>query len=1333
MPKSFYQPLLLLFCFIPQFLFAEVKYLTNRNGLSNSSVTCIYQDSEDYLWMGTWDGLNRYNGRDFEIFRPSLDTTSISGNVIRDIMEDHSGNLWVCSDRGIDRFVKESHNFKCYFMDILSKGIRSEHSFYLVQDAMGQLYAGVSNYGIYRYSPEDDRFSLVFELDCELDNLFVDSKSTLWYVSDGLLNCLPADEDVISFEFAPFPSLLSDFACINSDGTSVWLAKGHRLSLLNLYRGKIERSLDLPSEIGRINCVLDRGDILYIGGTEGLLQLSGQGSRFLLQGFPVLSLFWESDNLLWAGSDMMGIAMISSAETPFHSFTGKDFSFLSKAAVRSFYEETPDRLWLGTKGNGMALFSREQQKIIREYTAADGLADNNVYAFEEGDEVIWIGTDGDGLDYYDKSRRTLFRLQTLPQMMLKSVYSILQTERNVVWVGTSGHGLYRMEIDRSTSPYKVLSYKHFSTGQGLESNVVYSIVSGRAPEGWGKTAAGKDVIWVGTRGGGLSCFGMDGERIPLDIGSSWQKAFSDITSLLYDKSNSTLWIGTGMGVYGLHPDGNIESLDVRHVKGTSVHSMLQENDRLWLGTNNGLVRIDKSVSPFSVTRYSSEDGLQDNEFSDGACFQSAYSEDVFFGGISGFTYFDPSKIGCSEEFPRLNLDGVFINNERSLESVVMENGRRRIVISPQNKSFSLKFSSMDFLSGERCELAYILEPYLKDWVYVGTSNTITFTNVPHGIYELKVRNSNADKVWNSEYFSIELRVLARWYETLWARVLLTVLVFGLLFLVGLNMLLRRKSRLKVLEEEAEKNRMTEIHEAKLRFFTNIAHEFSNSLTLIYGPCKELQEMRGMPSDSHKYLNYIESNSSRMLSLIQQLIAFRKAESGHLRIVAEEVDVNALLQNIESYFKGKLEELRMQLLSEVESAEIKWVTDRDCLEKIIFNLLSNATKYTPPGGRIKIEAGVKKGLLRISVTNYGIGIPQDKREAIFDRFEVLDRFESGIRKGKLSNGIGLSLCKNLVELMEGRIWIDSDSSSYTSFRFELPMLQKTENAEKRNSFLNDDPVQFVANQHLPCPVEDEVEAPAKAKRILIVDDDAEIRGFIRSLLAGKYICSEAGEGAEALVLIKRERPDLVISDIVMPGMDGFRLLKSIRENKAYEHIPFILLTSNNTEDNERLGLEHGADSFIAKPFSPDILLARISNLIERDEAVLRYSNSSLSALDRFRGKEVSKEDGQFLEKLTALIDKYMDSDKLCMDFLADEMAVSKMQMYRKVKQYLEITPVEYIKLLRLEKAEKLLVGSNRTVQQIMFDCGFNSKTYFYREFSKKYGTTPKQYRESSKIL
>ena len=202
---------------------------------------------------------------------------------------------------------------------------------------------------------------------------------------------------------------------------------------------------------------------------------------------------------------------------------------------------------------------------------------------------------------------------------------------------------------------------------------------------------------------------------------------------------------------------------------------------------------------------------------------------------------------------------------------------------------------------------------------------------------------------------------------------------------------------------------------------------------------------------------------------------------------------------------------------------------------------------------------------------------------------------------------------------------------------------------------------------------------------------------------------------------------------MPGMDGLRLLKSIRENKAYEHIPFILLTSNNTEDNERLGLEHGADSFIAKPFSPDILLARISNLIERDEAVLRYSNSSLSALDRFRGKEVSKEDGQFLERLTALIDKYMDSDKLCMDFLADEMAVSKMQMYRKVKQYLEITPVEYIKLLRLEKAEKLLVGSNRTVQQIMFDCGFNSKTYFYREFSKKYGTTPKQYRESSKIL
>ena len=1309
---------------------AEVKYISGRNGLSNSSVTCIYKDREGYMWLGTWDGLNRYDGTDFEIFRPSTEESSLSSSVVRQIMEDSRGDLWAATERGVDRFDRRTRRFRRFLAEAVRDGVVAEHSFFLAQSPSGELFAGVSGRGLYLFDSSSDSFRQLFRAEDVLRFLHCDSSGTLWALAGSSLLKITESVDGTVYPAEALEKKV-EFAAGGQDGNSLWIKYSGEESLHRIDTRTLESTatLVLPRKCGEINCLGETGDKVLVGTASGLLEYGGDGKvQVSFDRTPIFSVYTDDEATVWIGTDMRGAVMVSSASTPFCSITGEDTPFLSGFAVRAFYEEMPDRLWVGTKGNGIALIDPAGRKILARISEGDGISNGNVYALGEGDEVIWVGSDGEGIEYIDKQSRKAFRL-TLPEgLEIRSEYAIIQTERNVIWVGTSGFGLFRMEIDRSSRPYRVTGFKQFTKGNGLESNVVYAL------------ALNGDEVWAGTRGGGPGRFSMDGEALPAETDPSFRDALNDMTCLFAGK-DGCLWMGTSLGIYRRKADGTTEHIETRHINGTGVHGIVEDgNGILWVSTNNGLVRIDPDRRPVSETRFSIEDGLQDNEFSDGAFLTSPYSKRIYFGGIAGLTYFSPEMTGKSGTFPRLVMEGVYIGNEISLESVRKSGDGQEIVIEPDRRSFTLKFATLDFAGADRCEMAYRLEGYSDDWIYLGTSKNIAFSNLPKGDYRLDVRYTNADKVWNGEVYSIRLSMLPHWWETTPAIALMCILALSLAGVTVASTVFRKRERRKIREEEEEKNRIIDIHEAKLRFFTNIAHEFSNSLTLIYGPCKELQKMNSMPSGSRKYLEYIESNSSRMLSLIQQLISFRRAETGHLNISPEEVDIRALIGKIETYFKGKLEEKGMKLVTRLGTDGIRWVTDRDSFEKIVFNLLSNATKYTPNGGEIMIECDVADGKLRTAVTNYGVGIPKEKREAIFDRFEVLDRFESDIRKGKVSNGIGLSMCKTLVELMEGKIWIESDGNTYTTFCFSLPMLEAAGKAEETEA-------QESAPETAGTAAEEEEAAEdsdgkeeqetaesgeEEKRRILVVDDDPGIRHFVRSLLGDRYSVSTASDGEDALRKMESGRPDLVISDVVMPVMDGFRLLRSIRENEVFKHIPVILLTSENSEDNRRLGLDRGADAFVGKPFNPDILKATVANFLGRNEALLRWSNSAYSALDTFRGHGMTKEDKALLTEVTDVIMKNIDNEELCIDFIASQVGISKMQLYRKVKGGIGLTPVEYIKTLRLEKAEKLLHSTTRTIQQIMFDCGFNSKTYFYREFAKKHdGMTPKQFRESSR--
>ncbi|MGM9736659.1 MAG: response regulator [Candidatus Cryptobacteroides sp.] len=1286
---------------------ADISYLSNRDGLSNSSVICIYQDSQGFMWFGTWDGLNRYDGRQFDIYRPTLEDNSISSSIVRDVIEDREHNLWVVSDRGIDRFDRQRNTFKRYFSDIARLGLKGERSFFLSCDSSGQVLATVSGYGEFIYDMKTDSFRQVSATPVSVKYQDFDFTSKLWTRTDTELT--DGDNSYHDIEFSQ----------LNREGNIIWVKyrDSHSLTGIDVKSGTAMADIPLPGDAGKIQCTEEWEGYVYVGFSEGLYRFSPEGCSVEIRGVSILSLFGQ-DQILWVGTDMDGLIVISEKEKLFKSLTSDRCPAFSNAAVRSFYQETPSLMWVGTKGNGLVLTDLPSGRVIESLGTANGLPDNNVYSLCEGDEIVWVGTDGDGLYYIDKKHHGVHRLITPAEVKIKSVYAILQSERNVLWVGTSGYGLYRLTISRrKNDDYEVVSYQHFSKGNGLESDIIYAL---------GKDKGG--LIWVGSRGGGIRNFSYDGCPVEIAVQPEYEDALKEMTCI-HVSEQGTVWMGTSLGVFS-YMDGEFERLDSRYIAGSSVHGIIEDiNGMLWVSTNNGLVRIDRTRHPLAETKYAVEDGLQNNEFSDGAFYRSPYNNELFFGGISGFSHFNSFLTGNSSVFPPMNIKYVMIDNQRSYDSLTEKNGKLELVIEPGHKTLTLEFATMDYLSAEKCELSYMLEGYTDGWVYLGTSMNIAFSNLSHGDYTLKVRHSNSDKLWSDDIYSMDIRVLPQWYETLWAKMAFAaaISIALILFIVGIQS--RRRAKKMAQEEEAQRQKTNEIHEAKLRFFTNIAHEFSNSLTLIYGPCKEMQKMNSLPPKGRKYLDYIATNSSRMLGLIQQLIDFRKAETDHLSIHPEEVDINALVERTENYFKGKMEEKSIRLVTDIRSDDIKWVTDLDSIEKIFFNLLSNATKYTPAGGQIDIICFISDGKLTVEVRNTGLGIPQEKLDAIFDRFEVLDRFESNIKKGKISNGIGLSLCKTLVEIMNGNIWVESDGSTYASFIFSLPMLQAD---EKPNDFVK--PSIFELDTTADQEEEPGAERASRAtsgKRILIVDDDENLRHFVTDLLSDKYVMLEAGDGLEGLECIQKNLPDLVISDVSMPQMDGFQLLKRVRQDKALEHIPIVLLTSSNSDDSKRMGLDHGADAFISKPFSPDILLSLISNKLGRDEAILRYTNSPYSAMDRFRGIEMKKEDKEALTKMTDIIQKHIDSESLCMDFIADEMSMSKMKLYRMVKSCLGTTPVEYIKTLRLEKAAKLLVGTSQTVQQIMYECGFNTKTYFYREFDKKYGCTPKQYRDEAK--
>jgi signal transduction histidine kinase/DNA-binding response OmpR family regulator/ligand-binding sensor domain-containing protein len=1339
----------------------ELKYsleqLDNTKGLSNSSVNTIFQDSENLLWIGTWDGLNRYDGNNFKIFRPELNNeNSLSNQVILKVNEDYLGRIWILTMHGINQYDKKTDSFKRYYFSRKNTPPLSESEFNMALDNSKKVFCAVKDWGIGYYDgtvfqllrskslPRKAVKKMEFSSKGDLLVLFEDDQLySLSITSRNETEKTIAKIELLSENIRTFETISSEKICIipTSGNASLYSVVDKKKQVL------AEENID--TFVGNIP------DGLVISGKSGYSIIDSTGTVITkpwlkyLKNQKITTLIQGSENVIWTGTDGDGIFKMFPLKKSFNLISKTQIPELDGGIIRAFLEVEGDSFWVGTKGKGLFKFTydfyqTEQALKYTNFNENNSVINNAVFSLCKGqDDILFIGTDGNGITIYDLKNSKLISWSEISGNeqcdYFKSIYSIYQDEKGFIWLGTNGYGMIRFKIERLGAKLKLSQYKKYiadnQDGESLSSNIIFSIVP-----------KNQNQLWIGTRLGGLNLFDKESGlfRTYKNIKDNSQSLSNNDILCLKNDAKNRLWIGTSFGLNlleDLRSDGSaiFKSYTVKEgLPNNTIHGIVSDKkSNLWISTNFGLSNFIVEESKF--INYTKNEGLQNNEFADGAFYQDPKSGFVFMGGIKGFNYFLPQKIKESAVVPDLLIDKISGQNQavpyyQGLVISPESNTTPAIVLDHDQNFFDIELSALTYINSEKCQYSYQLKNFDKGWNTINNRRNFSFTNVPRGEYSLWLKWTNSDGVWSKPVHAIDIKIRPVFWQSK-----LAIFIYSLLFLSFLLFVLSYyKKRQSLSQNILFRKREEELHENRLSFFTNIAHEFLTPLTLIVGPIQKLGETANLSDKNQKFIQMIERNSSRLLFLTQQLLEFRKAEFDYLEVVVKKFNLVNLVEQIAELFDEWALEKNIEYKLEIPSKLNGWF-DKDKIEKIIFNLMSNALKYTPENGKIELKVSIDRTnskKLNITVTNTGKGIPKEKLDSLFDKFLLTDT-NAGADNDLFRTGIGLAFIKKLVTVLKGELIVSSIANETTTFTILIPCGKKAF-AEKEFD-VDPDVDQVFISKHLKSILEDiprDVnEVPNKVatldavidnrKTILIVEDEKEIHSFLNDLLAEKYKISVAYNGLEALEIVKKEIPDIIISDVMMPLMDGIELCKEIKKDIQTCHIPFIMLTAKESVLYRIEGIESGANSYIPKPCHPDHLLIRIQKLLEEKELILKHFAKD-SLVENLATLPIEKEEKEFIKNFIELIRKNIDNENLQSLFIEKELGISNSQLYRKTKQIFDLSPGDLIRTIRLKHAAELLRKNILTVSEICYLSGFNNRSYFYREFKKMYDSTPKNY-------
>ncbi|MCX2479849.1 response regulator [Pedobacter sp. MC2016-15] len=1416
---------------------SKIQHLSTEDGLSHDGVTTVLKDRDGFMWFGTWDGINRFDGYNFVSYktRPG-DSSTLNSNRIDHMIEDHDGFLWLAAyDNQVYRFNKSNHTFLALSSLLEHRNIHDiSFSNTMISDKrfvwLPTLRQGIFRVGNSRSGmPDIKRYAAGSKDEYEIPSnkinfLHTDQRQNIWIGTDrGLALWYFRKGRYKKINLPIRLASQTDFSCVAENRQMVWFgtADGRLISFDKEGQTFSEKKISDQ----RLNAMLLSKDQrhLYFSGSSELLTLSVPGLQLSRSPLPgageMLSIYEDRSGDLWIEPQQRGVIRYNPRDGKFSTYQQQnDSNFRNTSKEYRVMEDHTGKVWLSMKGGGFGYFDREKNTVAYFYNqpgAADRLFSNSITcSYFDHAGIMWLGTRDRGIekiifqnddfkqghmvrnslnksdneirgiysDYqgrkwiasksgkislYDQNREIQDIFQNLPPGGLGIVYTILQDRKGQMWLGTKGNGLYRaVEIHGQRNKFRLSSYRNEPADKSsISSNLIYSILEDR-----------KGRIWIGTYEHGMNLVLQDGEKISFANAANtfinYPKGSWDKIRHLAEDAGGKIWIATTHGLVIVSPPGpgnaefnfrqfgkrpgdktSLGNNDVQYIckdsknrmwvatsggglnkvsaiteKGIKfkvftkedglpsdyIVSIVEDNGGyLWLATENGLSRFDPEKSLFR--NYDSYDGLPKTGFSEGSGIKLP-NGNLMYGCMNGYLIFNPAAITDQKREANMAFTNLQVNN-KSLNGASMKtdiNESRKVLLSHDQNMISIAFAVLDYRAGNNQSYAYRLQGLEKEWHQVKNQRNATYTNLPPGDYIFQVKSMHSNLYMSIPAKSVAFTIASPPWRSGWAYALYVILLLILLETVRRIVYTMIRLRHRVAVEQ-------QLTELKLSFFTNISHELRTPLTLIVNPIEELYQRENLTPRGLEYIDVLRRNTNRMVRFINQLLDFRKAQSGKMSLKVQHTEMLAFLRDIAACYAevSKEKNITLSIVSNVDTL-FAWI-DPGKIDIVVYNILSNAFKFSPADSSIRLDLLHEDDFFTISITDEGPGVPADQLKDIFELYYELDKLPGNTLEG---TGIGLALCKEIVGLHDGSI--EAQNAAGGGLRIVLKLKTGKDHfdaaallAGNTEPILLRTPVHHDPGYSKPAPDQQE-----GLPLVLLVEDNPELRRFLAGQLEDYYRVMEAKDGREGLDMAMKFNPDLVLSDVMMPRMDGIQLLDQLKNDILSSHIPVILLTAKSSVEHQIEGLRYGADYYITKPFHIEFIVVAIDNLLKQRKQIFESFLAHKRTIELSPSEiMITSKDEIFLKEIIRIVEQGMTDPDFSIDEVAESVAMGRTTFYKKFKSLTNLAPVEFVRDMRLKRARQLFEAGENNVSEVAYAVGFNSASYFSTCFKEAYGVSP----------
>ncbi len=1307
-----------------------VDFLNVRDGLISNYVAKTISDGANLKYFATEGGISRYDGYTFKSYRPGEDYPELLNENIETLFKDFDNNIWIGTKSGGLSMLDIRHNAITQFNDIFNLKTDAQlHVMSIHQDNRGFIWVGTWNNGVFVIDHKEKKIIQHYPSKTPVLNIIRDSQNTMWYVTGTeLYQFRPAESKLNRLRLPYFMTNLVE----DTHRGKLWIVGNseqnvHLLSFTIATQQITEEPFPFKARFIR-SMAVDSKKRLWLGSWgDGLYISDGNATNFQRvqtnpQGDNIDNV--NHSSILDIEIDKNGIAWLSTANGGvLILYPNKGFDHIANNSVEAMkdqnaiaiYKSADDKLFMGTVSEGLLV--KENDKAFARWPS---IPITRINIIEEKGPYLFIGT-SKGLVVI-KNRDTK---RPLIKFANEKVTSVFLDRSNNLWIGTQQNGLRVTNIEEDPQLENTRQYSESGKGRYyLENNRINKII---------EDATGN--IWIATYSG-INRFDAASQNFITHDELIEKKLPTVIINDLYIK-NDIIYLGTPVGFMELiNKEGKLQLKEIHDRRNGLVNDFicsLKEDDsgNIWMSTTTSVTRFD----PFKKTfvNYDRQDGVKMNSFHIGSSFIDQQGL-IYFGGSDGIIRFNPDSLSENMNFPHVVFTGIIVNNknlnvgDKVDDKVLLTsdiNYTGELDLGYKQNHLTLIFVADDFYGTNNISYQYRLPGYQNEWINIRGRNEISFTGLSAGDYELQVRASR-DRVNWGEARSIRIEVDSPPWATWYAYLFYAAFTIGVGFLI--NYVSTRQARLetKLRIAEIEKEKEHDLNEAKIAFFTNISHEFRTPLTLILSPITEILSNQKIEAGIKEKMMLIENNAKRLLNLINQLLDFRKSEHGLLHLNVERSDFVFFAHEVFLSFKDIARTKNIDYKFESEIDRVLLLFDRDKMEIVLCNIISNAFKYSREGGQIRVHLYISENYLNFDVRDNGIGMSPEDAEKVFDRFYQVQSAQTAKMVG---SGIGLAFTKNIIDLHHGTIYVRSIPDKETCFTTQLlldnPHLNAQESGQKE---INPDDYSEDLDPNWMNQNSLEIDTAIKKETVLIVDDNEDIRKYLRSLLKEEYKVLEAENGVTGLTIAKNELPDIIVSDIMMPEMDGITFCQEIKSQIITSHIPIILLTARTSVVYEVSGLETGADDYVTKPFNPVIMKTRIHNILENRKKLRGYYlNRVRFEPDKQEVTEGNNIDDAFIEKAIKLVGDNLTNESFGVDMLVSELCMSQSTLYRKLKSLTGLSITGFIRSVRLKKAALMILNEDIKLSQVAFEVGFNDYKHFRLSFQEQFGCLPSDYK------